>query len=149
MRWFELQRVWRTLPMLAVVLAGACGGGDDDGGTGPGGGPLAGTYEMVGVNEDGLPETEQMEDCTPTLFDSGSLSLGENGSWQFEVNVEDETGAWTLGDGGEYQRDGADLMFASAQYGDQFEGEIEGDLVVLYYDFCANGEADIDLVFER
>ena len=90
-----------------------------------------------------------MENCTPTLFDSGSLSLGENGFWQFAVNVEDENGAWTLRDGGEYQRDGADLMFASAEYGDQFEGEIEGDLVVLYYDFCANGEADIDFVFER
>ena len=31
MRWSEIQRVWRTVPMLAVVLAGACGGGDDDG----------------------------------------------------------------------------------------------------------------------
>jgi hypothetical protein len=148
MRWFELQRVWRMLPVTALVLAGACGG-DDDGGTGPGGGPLAGTYQMVGINEDGLPEEEQMENCTSSLFLGGSLALSENGAWEFAVNLEDETGAHVLRDAGQFQRDGADLLFASAQYGDQFEGEIEDDLVVLYYDFCANGEADIDFVFER
>ena len=104
---------------------------------------------MVGINEDGLPEEEQMEECTSTLFQGGSLALSGNGTWEFAIDVADENGEWTLQDGGRYESDGVDLQFASAAYGDQFEGEIEGDLVVLYYDFCANGVADIDLVFER
>lgn len=150
MRWFELNRVCRGLPVLAALfLAAACGGGDGNGGTGPGGGSLAGSYQLVGINEDGLPEEEQMENCTSSVFTGGSMVLNGNGTWQFAINWEDETGAHVLQDGGQFQGQAADLSFASAQYGDQFDGAIEDELVVLYYDFCANGVADIDFVFEK
>jgi hypothetical protein len=141
--------MWLRIPIVAGLLVTAACGGDGDGGTGPGGGSLAGTYELVGINEDGLPEDEQIEGCTWSTFTGGSIVLNEGGTWQFTIAFDDETGEHLLQDNGQYRRDGLDLEFASAQFGDEFEGEIEGDLVVLYYDFCANGVADIDFVFEK
>lgn len=71
MSWLELIRTWRRYPVVAaLVLAVACGGGD--GGTGPGGGgALAGTYELVGINEDGLPEEEQVRTACPRCSPTG------------------------------------------------------------------------------
>lgn len=148
MRWFELQRMGRMLPVVGLLLAGACGGGD--GGTGPAGGGLSGTYELVGINEDGLPEVEQVENCSPARFTSGSMVLDEDGNFEFSILYDDENGQDGFQDHGQFQRHGdADLSFDSEAWGDRFNGEIEGDLVVLYYDFCANGVADIDFVFEK
>ena len=45
----------RTTLLSLALLAGACGGGDHNP-TGPDGG-LAGTWTLVGINEDGLPAT--------------------------------------------------------------------------------------------
>ena len=151
MRWLELQRMWRTLPVAAgMLLAAACGGGDGNGGNGPGGDALAGTYQLVGINEDGLPEEEQMENCGPARFTSGSMVLGEEGNFEFSIAYDDENGQDGFQDHGEFQRHGdTDLSFDSEAWGDHFEGEIEGDLVVLYHDFCTNGQADIDFVFEK
>ncbi len=150
MSWLELIRTWRRYPVVAaLVLAVACGGGD--GGTGPGGGgALAGTYELVGINEDGLPEEEQVENCMPAVFTNGSMTLDEDGNFQLSVDYENMEGPDGFQDHGGFQRDGGtDLSFDSEAWGDHFEGEVEGDLVVLYYDFCTNGGADIDLVFEK
>lgn len=147
MRWFELQRMWRTLPVAGLLLAGACGGGD--GGTGPGGNGLSGTYELVGINEDGVPEEEQVENCLPALFTSGSMALDGDGNFELSILYENQDGQDGFQDHGRFQRDGDDLSFDSEAWGDRFDGEVEGDLVVLYYDFCANGVADIDFVFEK
>lgn len=148
MRWFELQRMWRTLPVAGLLLAGACGGGDA--GTGPGGGALSGTYQLMGINEDGLPEVAQMEDCSPARFTSGSMVLDEDGNFELSIVYDDEGGQAGFEDHGQFQRQGdAGLSFDSEAWGDRFDGEIDGDLVVLYYDFCTNGEADIDFVFEK
>jgi hypothetical protein len=127
----------------ALVLTG-CGG--SDGGTGPGGG-LGGQYELVGINEDGLPESEVIEGCDETVFYSGNLRMdGDN--WEMRVDWEDANGESWTGDHGSFERDGNTLYFRSEAWGDGFEGELEGSLVVLYYDFCTNGVADVDLVFE-
>ncbi len=148
MRWLELQRMWRTLPVAGLLLAGACGGGD--GGTGPGGNGLSGTYELVGINEDGVPEQEQVENCLPALFTSGSMVMDEDGNFELSILYQDESGQDGFQDHGRFRRQGdTDLSFDSEAWGDQFDGEVEGDLVVLYYDFCANGVADIDFVFEK
>ncbi len=126
----------------------AADGGDSGTGPGGGGGGLAGTYELVGINNAPVPAVVQMEGCTPSRFLAGSLTLGDGG-WSFDIMAEDETGTNSLRDEGEFQREGNELSFDSARYGDRFEGELEDGLVVLYYDFCSNGEHDIDFVFER
>ncbi len=77
---------------------------------------------------------------------SGSLTL-DGDSFEMRIETDDEDQNW-LGDHGSFERDGNDLHFWSEAWGDEFEGEVEGSLVVLYYDYCANGVADVDLVFE-
>jgi hypothetical protein len=132
-----------------VLLCGACGGGD--GGTGPGGGGgagLAGAYDLVGINNTEVPAVVQIENCDIVRFMGGSLEVG-NGSWELDVNLQFEYGNDRLVDGGTFERDGDLLEFESAQYGDRFEGELDGGVVWLYYDWCSDGNHDVDLVFER
>ncbi len=136
--------LFAAMALCSTVVLTGCGG--SDGGTGPGGG-IGGQYDLVGINEDGLPESEAIEDCSETLFYSGSLSM--NGShWEMRVDWEDDDGENWTGDNGSFERDGNNLYFRSEAWGGDFEGEVEGSLVVLYYDFCSNGVADVDLVFE-
>ena len=52
-------------------------------------------------------------------------------------------------DRGAFQRDGAELHFESAAYGDRFEGEVHDGIVWLYYDWCADGNHDVDFAFEQ
>jgi hypothetical protein len=144
----DLRRAGRLVAIGTTLLAGACGG--DGGATGPGGGgSLTGTYFLVGVNDEAVPAVAQMERCTPSAFTAGSLIVDAEGNWRFGIELEDETGRHVLEDNGRLRRDGDELAFSSARYGDRFEGETEEDLIVLYYDFCANGEHDVDFVFER
>ena len=81
------------------------------------------------------------------VFYSGNLRM-DGDSWEMRVEWEDANGESWTGDHGRFERDGNTLYFQSEAWGDGFEGELEGSLVVLYYDFCTNGEADVDLVFE-
>jgi hypothetical protein len=144
---FDIRRAGRVAAIGALLLSGACGG---DGATGPGGGGggnLEGNYQLVGINNTGVPAVAQMEGCSPSRFDGGTLSLGD-GEWRFDIQFADETGTHFLRDEGDFEREGSELAFESATYGDQFWGELEDGLVVLYYDFCSNGEADVDFVFE-
>ncbi|MEZ0333934.1 MAG: hypothetical protein ACAI18_07990 [Gemmatimonadales bacterium] len=134
-----------ALALCSTLVLTGCGG--SDGGTGPGGGGIGGQYELVGINEDALPESEVIENCSETVFYSGSLSL-DNDSFEMRVEKDDLDGEDWFGDHGTFERDGNDLHFRSEAWGDEFEGEVEGSLVVLYYDYCANGVADVDLVFE-
>lgn len=144
MHGFDWRRMARAAAAGIALLCGACGSD----GAGPGGGDgVDGTYELVGINNTDVPAVVQMEACSPSRFVSGSLSLG-TGHWQVSVQIEDETGTHWLEDEGNYERDGIELAFESQVYGDWFDGELEDGLVVLYYDFCSNGEHDIDLVFE-
>lgn len=145
---FGVRRLGRVAAVGLALISGACGG--EGGATGPGGGDgVAGTYVLVGINDMAVPAVAQMEHCTPSAFYGGSVVLAAGGNWQMAIELEDETGQHVLHDHGRYQRDGDDLEFISNQYGDRFEGEVGPDAVALYYDFCSNGEHDIDFIFER
>jgi hypothetical protein len=149
MRWIELRRAWMMLAWwYAIGLAAACGGGKD-GGTLPDGGALPGTYRLAGINDDAAPALAQMENCTPSRFAAGSMGMDPDGTWQMAINWDDETGNHVLRDHGRYQRAQDDLSFDSAEYGDGFEGAVDGELVLLHYDFCSNSQADVDLAFAK
>jgi hypothetical protein len=137
----------RRVAVVGALLCGACGG---DSGTGPGGGGggVGGEYDLVGINNTGVPAVVQIENCRIVRFVDGSLRMG-NGTWQLDVDLEFEYGADGLADHGAFEQDGSALEFESAEYGDRFEGAIEDGLVVLYYDWCSDGNHDVDLVFER
>lgn len=145
---FDFKRAGRVAAIGALLLSGACGG---DNGTGPGGGGggVGGNYQLIGVNDIEVPAVVQMEHCTPSRFTDGALVLDGNGSWQLAIELEDETGQHVLQDAGQFRRQGEELAFDSEAYGDRFYGEIDEGLVFLYYDFCSNGEHDIDFVFEK
>jgi hypothetical protein len=146
MRWIQLPRIWRTLQVAAALLAGACGG---DAGSGPGGGGRDATYDLVGVNGGGLPEVVQVENCRVNRFTSGLLELNEDGTFELDVVYDNDEGQDGFQDHGQFHdRGDGDLSFLSEAWGDRFEGEIDGDLVVLYYDFCTNGVADTEFAFE-
>jgi len=138
--------LFAALALCSTLVLTGCGGSDKNTGPGGGGG-LGGQFELVGINEDGLPESEVIEDCSETVFYSGSLTLDGN-SFEMRIELDDDDAEDWLGDHGTFERDGNDLYFSSEAWGDEFEGEVEGSLVVLYYDYCANGEADVDFVFE-
>jgi hypothetical protein len=143
---FEVMRAGRLAVMGALLLCGACGG---DSGAGPGGGGnVEGNFDLTGINNTAVPAIVQTEDCSPVRFVSGTLTMGD-GDWSMDVEMEDEDGPSFLQDHGGYEQDGSELGFQSVAFGDRFEGELEEGLVVLYYDYCSNGEHDVDLVFER
>ena len=149
MRGIELRRAWMMLAWWSAVgVAAACGGGSDAG-SGPDGGALGGTYRLVGINDDALPALAQMENCTPSRFAGGSMALATDGSWQMSITWDDENGDHVLRDHGRYQSPDDDLSFDSDEYGDGFEGAIDGELVVFSYDFCSDGHEDVDLVFAK
>jgi hypothetical protein len=140
MKWIYL-----SLALGLPIFSGACGGGD--GGTSPGGGP-SGSYALVGVNEDGLPEDEPMNWGTAS-FRGGSLQLFADGTWEMAIQYVDveENYSDTVQDYGDYDRDGEDLWFVSEAYGDEFEGTLDGDEVWVTYDFDGDGEYESDFVF--
>ena len=148
-------RVMRLMAVAAALAlnlpAGACGGEDGDGGTGPGGGGgLSGDCTLEWVNEGGLPEDEPMSWGTAG-FRGGSLHLSGDGAWEMKIDYEDlEQGeALTLHDQGDYDRDGSDLLFTSAAYNDEFEGEVDGDAVALVYDFDGDGDYETEFTFVK
>ncbi|HEY8258313.1 MAG TPA: hypothetical protein VIG08_11725 [Gemmatimonadales bacterium] len=151
MRWLGTTRQWQWILPSLVVLAAACGG--SDGGTGPGGGGndnLAGTYQLVGANDEPVPAVITSPICSPTQITNGTLTLGADGRWEMQFNWQGENGQDWSGDHGSYQARNGDLLFTSEAWGDQFEGEVDGGLVWLTWDFCNdNLGADLDLAFSR
>jgi hypothetical protein len=155
MSWLEIGRKWR--PVMGwwslVCLAAACGGGND-GGTGPGGGgggQLAGDYLLVGANDDAVPTMVESNGCSPVQVVNGGMTMSANGNWQMQFNWQDGDGDPKFtGDHGHYRQADDRIEFTSEAWGDQFEGEVDGGLVWLYYDFCEDtpGE-DLDLAFSR
>jgi hypothetical protein len=73
-----------------------------------------------------------MENCSPALFTGGSMVLDGDGNFELSVLYEDEDGQDGFQDHGQFHRQGdTDLSFDSQAWGGRFDGEIEGDLVVL------------------
>lgn len=126
MRWLELQRMWRAAGGSGPRAAAACGG-DNDGGTGPGGGGFSGTYRLVGIGEDGLPEVEQVENCSPARFTGGSMVLDGSGSFELSALYDDENGQDGFQDHGRFQHDGdGGLAFSSESVGRPVRGRGRG-----------------------
>jgi hypothetical protein len=141
------------LAVLAVtsVAASACGGGDK-GPTGPGGGDdgIAGEYQLVNLGgRVSLPIDLAIESCQMMRFLGGGLRLSADGTWQMVIALQDGNGPQRLEDEGSFQQDGADLWFESADYGDSFGGTVNGTVVTMDYDYCPNGESDIQFWFQR
>ena len=165
MDWNGMSRSLRFLAMSAVLLATACGGGsttgpngggggggggggNGGGGNGGGGDGIAGVYTMVALGFVSLPFDAVIEDCGTTRFNGGDLQLANDGTWKFAIDTEDENGPQEFDDAGEFELDGTTLRFNSETYGDSFTGKLEGTVARLDYDFCANGQSDIQFVFQ-
>lgn len=134
---------------VALLLATACGGGDN-GPTGPGdGGGIAGTYDLVALGFAGLPLDLQIEDCGMTRFHGGKLQLNRDGSWQLGLQVEDYSGAWGYQDQGELDQDGTTLWFDSEVSGSSYQAAYDGSEFRINYDWCYDGTTDVQLVFGR
>ena len=131
-----------------TLLAGACGGGDHNP-TGPGGG-LSGTYTLVGINEDGLPEDEPYNFGTAS-FTGGSLRLSQDGQWEMTIFYDhlEQDQSLQLEDYGQYGRQGDDLSFSSEAFGDRIDGGVDGGDVYLVYDFDGDGQYETEFTFER
>ena len=138
----------RTTLLYLTLLAGACGGGDHNP-TGPGGG-LGGTWTLVGINEDGLPEDEPYNFGTAS-FTGGSLRMSQDGEWEMTINYDhlEANESRQLDDYGQYGRQGDDLSFASEAYGDHIDGGLDDGYVYMIYDFDGDGEYETEFTFER
>jgi hypothetical protein len=153
MRWLGILGQWRPAAAgcVLVCLATACGGGD--GNTGPGGGggqQLAGTYQLIGADNEQIPTVVTNPVCSPAQILSGSLQLSGNGQYEMQFNYRNEDGDDWAGDHGTYQMDDGNLLFSSEAWGDQFEGSVEGRQVWLTWDFCADGQGpELELTFSR
>jgi hypothetical protein len=156
MQGLEVKRGLRILAAgTALLLATACGGGNAPTGPGGGGGGgggntgLAGDYQLARIGFVGLPADLTFEGgCDPVRITGGTLRIDNDGSWQFALAVEDQTGNGEFDDEGTFELNGTALSFESAAYGDSFTGKIDGGLK-LDYDYCPDGQSDIQLVFGR
>ena len=134
--------------MSALLLATACGGGDKNP-TGPGGGGAA-EYDLVALGRAGLPADAELEDCTLTRFYGGGLRVDANGAWQITLQVHDDNyGDWGYRDEGQIEQDGATVWFDSEISGTSHQGTVDGPEIRIMYDWCENGVADVQLVFDR
>lgn len=149
MQWSEIRRHLSILASgSAMLLAAACGG--DKGPTGPGGGGIAGTYDLVALGRAGLPADAQVEDCILTRFYGGELRLDGDGTWRMALEFHDDNyGDATAQDAGEFAQDGATVWLGSEYSGDSHQATIDGSEMRIMYDWCYNGVPDVQLVFER
>ena len=138
----------RTTFLGLTLLAAACGGGD--GNPHRFGGGLTGTWTLVGINEDGLPESEPYNFGTAD-FQSGTLRLSQDGQWEMTINYDhlEQNESRQLEDYGQYGRDDEDLSFASEAYGDRIEGGMDDGYVYMIYDFDGDGAYETEFTFER
>jgi hypothetical protein len=144
-----IRRLRRLVPWPTLLLAAACGGGDN-GPTGPDDGMAPVTYDLVALGRAGLPADAQLEDCTVTRFYSGGLQVTDDWSWQISLQVHDVDGDWGYLDEGEVEEDaGGALWFVSDVSGSSYQATVDGNEVSIMYDWCYNGVPDVQLVFDR
>ena len=141
MRWIST-----TAALGLALLTAACGGGDSGG---PSGG-LAGDWQLVRVNEDGLPENEEYPWGTAGFTDGG-LSLCADGCWEMWIEYDKvELGeTWVLEDNGGFEVNGNQMLFSSEHYGDEFTAVRNGNSITLTYDFDGDGYYETDFTFTR
>jgi hypothetical protein len=145
----RIRRLMRLVTWPTLLLAAACGGGDK-GPSGPDGGMEQVTYDLVALGRAGLPADAQLEDCTLTRFYSGGLRVTDDGSWEIRLQVHDDIdGDWPYADEGEIEEDGGAFWFVSDVSGSVYQGTLDGSEATIVYDWCYNGVADVQLVFDR
>lgn len=146
-KWRRIAAAWSVMCLVA-----ACGGGS--GGTGPGGGGgggggLEGDYQLVGANNESLPTTVTSNICAPARFTNGSLTLNANGTFEMAVSyTNDHNAPDGFQDHGRYRRNGAEVQFTSEAWGDQFQADFNGAVMITHYDFCSDNQgAELELDF--
>ncbi len=157
MSWIEkMRRLSRLTPFTVLLTAGACGGDKNPTGpadpTGPGGGDPV-QFQLVALGRAGLPADVEVEDCTLTRFYGGSIKIDPtSGEWQISLKVHDKNyGDWGYKDEGGSEGDGTTVWFDSQISGTSHEATVnaDGTEVKIMYDWCENGVADVQLVFDR
>ena len=156
MWWREnLRRLSKLSPWTALLMAAfGCGGGDKrptGPGSGGGGGGDVAELELVRLGLAGLPADAEVEDCTLTRFYGGGITIDQKtGRWQITLQVHDANyGDWGYRDQGETEVDGDTVWFDSEISGTSHAGTVDGTEVKIMYDWCENGVADVQLVFDR
>jgi hypothetical protein len=142
----------RALAIGSLLLATACEGHTDPttpGGDGNDNEGVIGEYALASIGKVALGNELQIETCIPVRFTGGDMNVYENGAWDFTVTITSRNGTTKFRDWGSYEQAGSALWFSSDEYGDSFEGTFDGAAAKLDYDFCPNGETDIQLVFEK
>jgi hypothetical protein len=151
MWWREnVRRLSKLSPWTALLMAAlGCGGGGKSP-TGPGSGDAA-EFELVALGRAGLPTDAQVEDCTLTRFYGGRITIDQQtGTWQITLQVHDDNyGDWGYRDEGQAEVDGETVWFDSQISGTSHQGTVNGTEVKIMYDWCENGVADVQLVFDR
>jgi hypothetical protein len=170
MHWYRFRRDLRRLACaLTLSLAVGCGGGHNpvepgggNGGGGNGGGNggggdvgggdqgIAGEYQLVNYGgRVSLPIELQIEGCPAVTFTGGGLTIYDNDSWYLTLDYTDANGADYLEDEGSLVQNGTALSFTSADYGDTFQGSVDGRVVKFDYDWCPDGQSDMQPWFAR
>ena len=135
-----------------LCLVAACGGGS--GATGPGGGAggggeVEGDFQLIGANNQTWPTTVTSNICGPARFTNGSLTLYTNGTFEMDVSYTNDQGAGdSFQDHGRYQQNGTQFVFTSEAWGDQFQADFNGAVMITHYDFCSDNQgAELELDF--
>lgn len=137
---FVRSRITRTACLSLVLAAAACGG--DSTGPGPNPDPVLGTtYQLQGVEAlgnlggggSGLPVTFTDGSGKTLRFDSGSLVLGEDDSYDLTVNVAFQGDEYDAGDLGTYSVQGSSLSLVSELDGSTYSGTVSGSTLKTTY----------------
>ena len=141
---------------LTLSLAAGCGGGhspvEPGGGGGGGGGDqgIAGDYTLANYGgRVSLPIELQIENCPAVTFTGGELTIYDDDTWDLTLDYTGGNGADYLEDQGSLVQNGTALSFSSADYGDSFQGSVDGRVVKFDYDWCPNGQSDMQPWFAK
>jgi len=146
-KWRRSAAAW-----CVVCLVAACGGGGtgpNGGGGGGSGGGLDGDYQLIGANNQAVPTTVTSNTCGPARFTGGWLTLNADGTFEMDVSYTNDQGAPDgFQDHGRYHQNGAHVQFTSEAWGDEFEAEFNGAVMITQYDFCSDNQgAELELDF--
>jgi hypothetical protein len=148
-KWRRIAAAWSVLCLVAACGGGNGGTGPNGGGGGGAGGGLEGDYQLIGANNETLPTAVTSNVCAPAMFTNGSLTLNANGTFEMDVSYTNDHGAPDgFQDHGRYRQNGTEVQFTSEAWGDQFQAEFNGAVMITHYDFCSDNQgAELELDF--